>query len=48
MMNYSNWDSLKVRLSVMIAQWDSSLFVLPVARVEFPAMDEYFKGFFPD
>jgi len=32
---------------VMIAQWDSSLSVLPVARVQFPAMAEYFKGFFP-
>jgi len=29
----------------MIAQWDSSLSVLPVARVQFPAMAEYFKGF---
>ena len=34
--------------SVMIAQWDSSLSVLPVARVQFPAMAEYFKGFVPD
>jgi len=33
--------------SVMIAQWDSSLSVLPVARVQFPATAEYFKGFFP-
>jgi len=33
--------------SVMIAQWDSSLSVLPVARVQFPATVEYFKGFFP-
>jgi len=32
--------------SVMIAQWDSSLFVLLVARVQFPATAEYFKGFF--
>jgi len=32
---------------VMIAQWDSLLSVLPVARVQFPAMAEYFKGFFP-
>ena len=32
---------------VMIAQWDSSLSVLPVARVQFPATAEYFKGFFP-
>jgi len=32
----------------MIAQWDSSLSVLPVARVRFPATAEYFKGFFPD
>ena len=31
----------------MIAQWDSSLSVLPVARVQFPATVEYFKGFFP-
>ena len=31
----------------MIAQWDSSLSVLPVARVQSPAMAEYFKGFFP-
>ena len=33
--------------SVMIAQWDSSLSVLPMARVQFPATAEYFKGFFP-
>jgi len=32
----------------MIAQWDSSLSVLPVARVQFPATAEYFKGFFPN
>ena len=32
----------------MIAQWDSSLSVLPVARVQFTAAAEYFKGFFPD
>ena len=32
---------------VMIAQWNSSLSVLPVARVRFPATAEYFKGFFP-
>ena len=32
----------------MIAQWGSSLSVLPVARAQFPAMAEYFKGFFPD
>jgi len=31
--------------SVMIAQWDSSLSILPVARVQFPATAEYFKGF---
>jgi len=31
----------------MIAQWDSSLSVLPVARVQFPGTAEYFKGFFP-
>jgi len=30
----------------MIAQWDSSLSVLPVTRVQFPAMVEYFKRFF--
>jgi len=30
----------------MIAQWDSSLLALPVARVQFPAMAEYFKRFF--
>jgi len=30
---------------VMIAQWHSSLSVLPVARVRFPATAEYFKGF---
>jgi len=30
----------------MMAQWDSSLTVLPVARVQFPATTEYFKGFF--
>jgi len=29
----------------MIAQWDSSLSVLPVALVQFPAMAEYFEGF---
>jgi len=33
--------------SVMIAQWNSSLSVLPVARVRFPATTEYFKRFFP-
>jgi len=31
----------------MIAQWDSSLSVLPVARVRFPATAEYFKGLNP-
>jgi len=35
-----------VAKSVMIAQWNSSLSVLPVARVQFPATAEYFKGFF--
>jgi len=32
-----------------MAQWDSSLSVLPVARVQFPTMVmvEYYKGFFP-
>ena len=29
----------------MIAQWDSSLSVLPVARVQFPVTAKYFKGF---
>jgi len=29
----------------MLDQWDSSLSVLPVARVQFPATAEYFKGF---
>jgi len=33
--------------SVMIAQWDSSRSVLPVARVQFPTMAKSFKGFFP-
>jgi len=33
--------------SAMIAQWNSSLSVLPVAWVQFPATAEYFKGFFP-
>jgi len=33
--------------SVMIAQCVSSLSVLPVARVQFPATAEYLKGFFP-
>jgi len=36
-----------IQQSVMIAQWDSSLSVLPMARVRFPATVEYFKGFFP-
>jgi len=31
-------------LPAMIAQWDSSLSVLSVARVQFPATAEYFKG----
>jgi len=30
----------------MIAQWDSSLSVLPVPRVQFPTTAEYFKGLF--
>jgi len=30
--------------AAMIAQWDSSLSVLPVARVQFPATAEYFKS----
>jgi len=34
-------------LRVMIAQWDSSLSVLPVTRVQFPTTAEYLKGFFP-
>jgi len=29
----------------MIAQWDSSLSVFPVARVQFPVTAEYFKDF---
>jgi len=33
--------------AVMTAQWNSSLSVLPAARVQFPATAEYFKGFFP-
>jgi len=33
--------------AVMIAQWDSSLSVFPVTRVQFPATAEYFKGFSP-
>ena len=36
-----------MEMSVMIAQRDSSLSVLPVARVQFPATAEYFKEFFP-
>ena len=46
----AQWDSSLSVLPVarvMVAQWDSSLSVLPVARVQFPAMAEYFKGFFP-
>ena len=31
----------------MIAQWDSSPSVLPVARVQFPTTVKYSKGFFP-
>jgi len=31
----------------MIAQWDSPLSGLPVARVQFPVVAEYFKGFIP-
>jgi len=31
----------------MIARWDSSLSLLPVAGVQFPATAEYFKGVFP-
>jgi len=30
----------------MRGQWDSSLSVLPVARVQFPTMAEYFKGLY--
>ena len=47
------WMYLTVCLSVsrvMIAQWENdciSLSVFPVARVQFPAMAQYFKGFFP-
>ena len=35
----------------MIAQWENecfSLSVLSIARVQLPAIAEYFKGFFPD
>ena len=40
-----NQDIREVRhgQSDTIAQWDSSLSVLPVAWVQFPAMAEYFK-----
>ena len=38
---------IRINQSVMIAQWDSSLSVLPVARVQFPATAEYFQGIFP-
>jgi len=34
-------------MGIIIAQWDSSLSVLPVARVRFPATAEYFKGLNP-
>jgi len=34
------------KLVVMIAQWDSSLSVLPVAKVQFPTMAEYLKDFY--
>jgi len=37
----------RLQSPVKIAQWDSSLSLLPVARVQFPAIAEYFKGFFP-
>jgi len=40
----SNWNGNKF---VMIAQWDSSLSVLPVTRVQFPTTAEYSKGLFP-
>jgi len=33
--------------SVMIAQWKNKMY-LTVVRVQFPALAEYFKGFFPD
>ena len=32
---------------VMIGQWDSSLSVFPVARVQSSMIVEYFKGLFP-
>jgi len=40
----------KFRLSVMIAQWENKcilLSVIPVTRVQFLAVAEYLKGFFP-
>jgi len=50
------WENEYIPLSalsvarVMIAQWENeciSLSVLAMARIRFPAMAEYFKGFFP-
>jgi len=47
----AQWENECISLSVlpvalvMIAQWNSSLSVLAVARVQFPAMVEYFKAF---
>ena len=52
----AQWENECISLSVlsmgliMIAQWEYeciSLSILPVARVQFPATAEYFKGFFP-
>jgi len=39
--------TLHLYMYTMIAPWNSSPSVLPVARVQFPATAEYFKGFFP-
>jgi len=52
----AQWENESDSLSVlsmtwdMIAQWENesdSLSVLLVARVQFPVVPEYFKGFFP-
>ena len=44
---YEVWTVLVLESSVMLVQWNSSLSVLPLARVQFPAAAECFKGFFP-
>jgi len=46
-MEVKNVLSVKNIQSIMIGQWDSSLSILPVARVQFPATAEYFQGIFP-